>query len=524
MRKAEEKAIVILAAGNGSRLKSSLPKVFHKIGGLSLLDHVIKSASEISPEKIVAVLNPRYEDFRSEVNGNVVKAFQPVPKGSADTVKFAMDKLHSSNAGWVYILYGDIPLITSDSLKAMYNVAVSHENTAVVVLAFDAGRDQNLGKLEIGEKDGTIKRIVEAKDLTENDKVIPLCNAGLLVRRDVLSDLLYKIEASESTGEFYITEIVRLAYLAGFDCRYHVSSKEELSGANTRAELATLERCFQDRMRNKILESGVTLVAPETVFFSYDTEIEKDVTIRPYVVFGKNVKIKSGAEVGPFCVVEGAEVRSAQIGPFSRLRPGSEIHDGSKIGNFVEIKNSIVHEKTKVNHLSYIGDSDVGENTNIGAGTITCNYDGFKKYRTEIGENVFIGSNSALIAPVKIEGGAVIGAGSVITKNVDSNALAIARGFQRNVKDWAVDFRVKRSGIAREPKNSEPSQVDPKFESENQESQQFTSKFEKAGARLGSHSLSSVKNFGLRNLAEEFLRNFEETMKDNTVKSNREEK
>ncbi|MBO7453789.1 MAG: bifunctional UDP-N-acetylglucosamine diphosphorylase/glucosamine-1-phosphate N-acetyltransferase GlmU [Alphaproteobacteria bacterium] len=445
MRKTKEKSVIILAAGCGSRLKSSLPKIFHRIGGLSLLDHVIMAASEISPEKIVAVLNPKYESFCSEVNEDVIKAFQPVPRGSADTVKCAMNKLFPSDSGWVYVLYGDIPLISAESLNAMYDVAVSNEDTAVVVLAFDAGKDQNLGKLEIGEKYGTIKRIVEAKDLIESDKVVPLCNAGLLVRRDVLNDLLYKIEASETTGEFYITEIVRLAYQSGFDCRYYVSSKEELSGANTRAELATLERYFQDSMRQKILDSGVTLVAPETVFFSYDTEIEKDVTVHPYVVFGKNVKIKSGAEIGPFCVVEGAEVKSAQVGPFARLRSGSEIRDGAKIGNFVEIKNSVVHEKTKVNHLSYIGDSNLGKSTNIGAGTITCNYDGFKKYRTEVGEGVFIGSNSALVAPVKIEDGAVIGAGSVITRDVEPSSLAIARGFQKNIKDWAVNFREKHA-------------------------------------------------------------------------------
>ncbi|MCR4555330.1 MAG: bifunctional UDP-N-acetylglucosamine diphosphorylase/glucosamine-1-phosphate N-acetyltransferase GlmU [Alphaproteobacteria bacterium] len=445
MRKTKEKSVIILAAGCGSRLKSSLPKIFHRIGGLSLLDHVIMTASEISPEKIVAVLNPKYESFCSEVNEDVIKAFQSVPRGSADTVKCAMNKLFPSDSGWVYVLYGDIPLISAKSLNAMYDVAVSNEDTAVVVLAFDAGKDQNLGKLEIGEKYGTIKRIVEAKDLIESDKVVPLCNAGLLVRRDVLNDLLYKIEASETTGEFYITEIVRLAYQSGFDCRYYVSSKEELSGVNTRAELATLERYFQDSMRQKILDSGVTLIAPETVFFSYDTEIEKDVTVHPYVVFGKNVKIKSGAEIGPFCVVEGAEVKSAQVGPFARLRSGSEIRDGAKIGNFVEIKNSVVHEKTKVNHLSYIGDSNLGKSTNIGAGTITCNYDGFKKYRTEVGEGVFIGSNSALVAPVKIEDGAVIGAGSVITRDVEPSSLAIARGFQKNIKDWAVNFREKHA-------------------------------------------------------------------------------
>ena len=477
MREVEKRSVIILAAGYGSRLKSSLPKVFHKIGGLSLLDHVIKVSSEISVSEIVTVLNPKYKDFCSEINENIVKAFQPIPNGSADTVKFAMEKLTASDSGWVYVLYGDIPLISANSLNAMYDIATTNKNTAVVVLAFDAGKDQNLGKLESAEKSGTIKRIVEAKDFTEKDKTIPLCNAGLLIRRDILDDLLYKIGPSEITNEFYITEIVRLAYQAGFDCRYYEAPKEELSGANTREELAILERYFQDQMRRKIMDKGVTLVAPETVFFSYDTEIENDVTIHPYVVFGKNVKIKSGAEIGPFCVVESADIRHAQVGPFSRLRPGSEIHDGAKIGNFVEIKNSVINEKTKVNHLSYIGDSDLGKNTNVGAGTITCNYDGFKKYRTEIGKNVFIGSNSALVAPVKISDGAIIGAGSVITKDVNTNSLAIARGFQKNIENWAVNFRLKRSISAQKASKSRSSNI-----SENQ---------------------------GLRKMAEEYLKNFD---------------
>lgn len=484
MREVEKRSVIILAAGNGSRLKSSLPKVFHKIGGLSLIDHIIKTASEISADQIVTVLNPKYKDFQSEINKNIVKAFQPIPNGSADTVKFAMEKLTPSDSGWVYVLYGDIPLISADSLNALYDIAVSNSNTAVAVLAFDAGRDQNLGKLKLAEKEGTIKRIVEAKDVTKNDKTIPLCNAGLLIRRDVLNNLLYKIEPSEVTHEFYITEIVKLAYQAGFDCRYYETSKEELSGVNTREELAILERYFQNRMREKIMNEGVTLVAPETVFFSYNTEIENDVTIHPYVTFGKNVKIKSGAEIGPFCVIEGAEVRSAQVGPFSRLRPGSEIHNGVKVGNFVEIKNSIVNEKTKVSHLSYIGDSDLGKNTNVGAGTITCNYDGFKKYRTKIGENVFIGSNSALVAPVKIADGAMIGAGSVITKDVNSDSLAVARGMQRNIENWAVNFRIKHLNSEKTPKNSKFQQV------------------------------KSNENFGLRKIAEEYLKNLKKITKN----------
>ena len=435
---------IILAAGNGTRLKSSTPKVFHKIGGLALVDHVINTVKNIDIKDSVVVLKPEFRDFQSEVNAEIKKAFQEIPTGTGDTVKFGLEQLTKTDNGWTFVLYGDIPLITEESLLQMINLAQKNSNTAVVVLAFDSEGTANLGKLEKADKPGTIKRIVEAKDAKDSDEFIHLCNAGLLIKRDVLNKFLYKIQPSEATNEVYITEIVRLAYESGYDCRYYETSREELSGVNTRAELATLEKYFQERMRNKFLDKGVTLVAPETVFFSHDTEIENDVVIHPYVVFGKNVKISSGAEVGPFCVVEGAKVGNSDVGPFARLRPGAEICDGAKIGNFVEIKNSEIHEGAKVNHLSYIGDSSIGRKTNIGAGTITCNYDGFKKSRTEIGENVFIGSNSALVAPITIQDGAIIGAGSVITKDVDENSLSVARGKQVNLQDWATSFREKR--------------------------------------------------------------------------------
>lgn len=441
IEKKEKKSVIILAAGDGSRLKSTTPKVFHKIGGLALVDHVIKTSKDIQADEIVAVLKPKYKDFQSAVCNSIKKAFQAIPSGTGDTVKFGLEQLSKSEEGWVYVLYGDIPLVSAESLLAMHELAMDYKDTAVVVLAFNPGANHNLGKLEPADKPGTIRRIVEAKDTNKNDDLIPLCNAGLLIRRDVLNKLLYKIQPSQITNEVYITEIVRLAYESGFDCRYYEASKEELSGVNTRQEMAFLEACFQEKMRLKFMDNGVTLVAPETVFFSYDTDIEKDVTIYPYVVFGENVKLKSGAEVGPFCVVEGTTIHQATIGPFSRLRPGSEIHSGAKIGNFVEIKKSKIKEKAKVNHLTYIGDSTIGQNTNIGAGTITCNYDGFQKFHTEIGDNVFIGSNTALVAPVTVEDGAMIGAGSVITRDVNAQALSIARGTQRNIENWAHQFR-----------------------------------------------------------------------------------
>ncbi|MBE6447324.1 MAG: bifunctional UDP-N-acetylglucosamine diphosphorylase/glucosamine-1-phosphate N-acetyltransferase GlmU [Alphaproteobacteria bacterium] len=437
-------AAVILAAGNGSRLKSSTPKVFHKVGGLPLVDHVVYTASKVGIDDIVVVLNPKYSDFRSKVRSDIKVAFQETPTGTGNTVKFGLERLSKTDLGWVFVLYGDVPLVSEDSLQQMYSLAQQDRNTAVVVLAFDSSDAVNLGKLERAEKLGTIKRIVEAKDTNDSEEFLSLCNAGLLIRRDVLNALLCNIQPSQITKEVYITEIVRLAYEAGYDCRYYEGTREELSGVNTRAELANLEEYFQKKMRRKFLDKGVTLVAPETVFFSYDTEIENDVTVFPYVVFGENVRIRTGAEIGPFCVVEGADIHRSAIGPFSRLRPGSEIRKGAKIGNFVEVKNSFIDEQAKINHLSYIGDSTVGRKSNIGAGTITCNYDGFRKSHTEIGEEVFVGSNTALVAPVTIRDGSIIGAGSVITKDVDENSLAVARGRQINMKDKAIAFRDKK--------------------------------------------------------------------------------
>ncbi|GHU16994.1 bifunctional protein GlmU [Alphaproteobacteria bacterium] len=435
---------VILAAGNGSRLKSSTPKVFHKIGGLSLLDHVIHNVLDACIDDITVVLKPGYEN-KSEFIDKVTIAHQHVPIGSADTVKCALKNPTNNNGGWVYILYGDIPLISPETLLAWANVAKTCEKTAVVALAMDSRNANALGKLVPASSAGTIKGIIEAKDATNFDNTIPLCNAGLLVRKDVLQKFIGEIKPSPITGEFYITEIVRLANEAGYICRYYEADVSELSGVNTRQELSILEKYFQDKMREKHMSNGVTLVAPETVFFSFDTIIENDVVIDPFVVFGRNVHIESGAHINSFCVVEGSWIEKASIGPFARLRPGAIIGKNAKIGNFVEIKCSTIDENAKINHLSYIGDSGVGKNANIGAGTITCNYDGFNKHWTEIGENVFIGSNSAIVAPVEICDNAMVAAGSVITKDVDSGALAISRVPQKNIKNGSLKFAENRS-------------------------------------------------------------------------------
>ena len=438
-------SIIILAAGNGSRLKSETPKVYHKIGGLQLIDHIIKSAREINPGKIAVVVNPKHKDFAFEFEDDVVRVPQNSPKGTGDAVKCALQVLDLESEGYIYVLYGDIPLISADMLKKMQKVAEKCEKTAVVVLGMPTDPSQNLGRLISTGDDDKISEIIEASDDDGSRNTLFLANTGLLIRKDVLKKFINSITPNKKTGEFYITDIVKMAHDSGYVCRFSEGSAEELWGVNTRADLALLEQHFQDSMRAKILRTGVTLTAPETVFFSFDTKIENDVTIYPYVIFGRGAYVKKGAEVGPFTVIEGAEISAAKVGPFARIRPRSKIENDARIGNFVEIKNSKISEKAKVNHLSYIGDSSVGAKTNIGAGTITCNYDGFEKFKTEIGENVFVGSNTAIVAPVKIENSAMIGAGSVITKPVRENDLAVARGRQKNIENGAKDFREKRS-------------------------------------------------------------------------------
>jgi bifunctional UDP-N-acetylglucosamine pyrophosphorylase/glucosamine-1-phosphate N-acetyltransferase len=437
-------SVIILAAGNGSRMKSSISKVFHKVGGLSLLDHVIKSAKNTNPDKIVAVLKSTYPLDRLQYGSCISPAYQKKPDGTGDAVNCALDQIDCNNDGWVYILYADIPLVSSDTLTKLSETACNCAETGAVILAMELDNSKDLGKLEAND-DGTIKRIVEAKDISNEGHFLALCNAGLFIRKKLLKKLIREIKPSNATGEIYITEIIRLIHENGFKCRYYKGNSDELLGINTMEELSILEKKFQENARKMHMANGVTLVAPETVFFFHDTEIESDVTVHPYVVFLGGVSIKSGAEILPFCTLEGAKIEKSKIGPFARIRAGTEVKENAKIGNFVEIKNSFISSNAKINHLSYIGDSHIGDGTNVGAGTITCNYDGFEKHKTNIGRNVFIGSNSSIVAPVEINDDAMIGAGSVITKNVEKESLAIARSLQENIKDGATNFKMKKN-------------------------------------------------------------------------------
>lgn len=437
-------AIVILAAGHGTRMKSSLPKVLHPVAGLPMLGHVIKTAKSLSPERLCVVIG----DHAPQV-GEAATAFAPdaqifvqaPPRGTGDAVSCALPGLQGFN-GSVFVLYADTPLITPETLARM--AEGMSDGTAVSVLGFTPPDPGAYGRL-IVEGSGALARIVEAKDASEEELSVRLCNSGVMaINSDVLFDQLPKIGNDNAKGEYYLTDIVALARAAGGKCAVVEGDAQEVLGVNSRVELAEAEAVFQQRTRQFMMEEGVTLADPSTVYFSYDTKIANDVMVGQNVVFGPGVSVENGAQIKPFSHLEGAVVKSgAAIGPYARLRPGAEIGKKAKIGNFVEIKKAVIHDGTAVSHLSYIGDAEIGAGSNIGAGTITCNYDGYRKYKTTIGANAFIGSNTALVAPVTVGDGAFVGSGSVVTADVAGDALALARGRQVEKPGWAISFRKK---------------------------------------------------------------------------------
>jgi len=445
----KEISIIILSAGKGTRMKSNLPKVLHKIAGREMLNMVIDEAKKLQPENISVVISSEIEPFTHFIKNQHLDTtldfiLQTERKGTGHAVNIAVKnfnpnlKLHKK----VLILYGDTPLISAETLKKMLEKL---QNNSVCILGFDDDEPNNYGRLVINDE-GNLDKIVEFKDASETERKIALCNSGVIgVDGEILPHLLSQITNDNVAGEYYLTDIVGIANAQALKCTFIKTHKNEVLGVNSRAELANLEKIKQKQIRQKMMENGVTLISPKTVYFTYDTIIANDVTIHPNVVFGAKVKIESGVEIKSFCHIEDAEIKSQSIiGPFARIRPGTTINKNVHIGNFVEIKKSQIGEGTKINHLTYIGDSIIGTNSNIGAGTITCNYDGFNKYQTIIGDNVFIGSNTALVAPINIEANAIIGAGSVITKNVLENDLALSRLEQRNISNGAIKFRQQK--------------------------------------------------------------------------------
>jgi bifunctional UDP-N-acetylglucosamine pyrophosphorylase / glucosamine-1-phosphate N-acetyltransferase len=432
------RAAIILAAGQGTRMKSELPKVLHEVGGRAMLDWAIAAATQTHAQRTIVVAGkhaPSVGEHAVKAMGPGAAVVQDPPLGTAHAVRAAEAALQGFD-GDVIILYGDAPFVPAERIEAMF--ALRAARGGLVVLGFDAANPAGYGRL-IEAADGTLERIVEHKDATEAERKLTLCNSGVLCAdAKVLFQLLSMVRNDNAKGEYYLTDIIGLGRSAGFKTHIVRGPESDAMGVNSKIELAAAEAAFQQRARIAAMEAGVTLIDPATVFFQYDTEIAPDVVIEPNVYFGKGVKIAKGARIKAFCHIEGAEVgEGANIGPHARLRPGAKLGAGVKIGNFVEIKNATFGPKAQASHLTYVGDADVGARANLGAGTITCNYDGFAKHRTTIGEDVFIGSDTALIAPVTVGARAYTGTGSVITKNVPEGALAVARTRQQNYEGWA---------------------------------------------------------------------------------------
>ena len=427
------RAAIILAAGQGTRMRSSLPKVLHKVGGRPMVDWSIELAKRVGCERIIVVARPDGAEVQQHVTaalGENTIAIQDPPLGTGHAVLSAKESL-SEFEGDVVVLYGDTPLIPATAVERLFEELEG--GARVGVLGFDAAIPGAYGRLVTGDK-GDLEAIVEAKDATPEQLGITLCNSGVMAARSTtLFGLLELVTNDNAKGEYYLTDIVGLARSDGGLCRAVKCSEDDVLGVNSRVELSEAEISFQTRRRAELLVGGVTMTAPETVFLSYDTIIENDVTIEPNVVFGPGVTIESDARIRAHSHLEGCHIsRGATIGPFARLRPGAEIAEDVHIGNFVEIKAAQIDEGAKINHLSYVGDARVGSNSNIGAGTITCNYDGVSKNQTDIGQNVFIGSNTMLVAPVTVGDNAVTASGTVLTQDVPADALAISRVGQVN--------------------------------------------------------------------------------------------
>ena len=435
-------AVVILAAGKGTRMRSDLPKVLHKAAGRTLLSHVLHSAAKAKPQRTVIISGPQMPEVGMEaqqVTPGAVIAIQEKRQGTAHAVGIAKEGLKGFE-GTVLVLYGDVPLIRTETITALAD-AVSEESP-LAVLGFRAVNPTGYGRL-IQNRAGKLIAIREELDTTVDERRIDLCNSGFIaIKANLLWELLPKIGNDNAKHEYYLTDLVGLTVAEGRQVALAECPEAEVHGVNTRAQLAQIESLLQARYRQSAMDNGATLIDPASVFFSADTEIGKDVTIEPHVVFGPNVKIGDNVEILAFSHIEGAAISDGvRVGPFARLRPGAEIGSNAHIGNYVEIKKAKIGEGAKINHLTYIGDASVGARSNIGAGTITCNYDGFEKHHTEIGADVFVGSNTALVAPVKVGDGANIAAGSVITQNVPGDALAITRGQQAVKPGWAKKYR-----------------------------------------------------------------------------------
>ncbi|HUD30682.1 MAG TPA: bifunctional UDP-N-acetylglucosamine diphosphorylase/glucosamine-1-phosphate N-acetyltransferase GlmU [Novosphingobium sp.] len=434
-------AIVVLAAGKGTRMRSELHKVLHPIAGRPMLEHLLASARELAPELQVVIAGHGREQLQKALGHRAAIAVQEPQLGTGHAVQQA-ERALADFSGDVLILYGDVPFVRADTMRAMIERLHAADAPAVVVLGFEPADPLQYGRV-LAHDDGRIAMMVEYKDATDEQRACRLCNSGLMaVKSADLFDLLAKVGNDNSQGEYYLVDIVNIATLEGRPCAVIVTDDpDEVGGINSRGELAEAEARWQARRRIRAMAEGATLIAPETVFFAWDTRLGRDVTIEPNVVFGPGVTVADDVVIHAFSHLEGATLESGvSIGPYARLRPGAVLKAGSKIGNFVEMKNAVLGEGAKANHLTYLGDAQVGAGANIGAGTITCNYDGYFKHQTVIGERAFIGSNSALVAPVRIGADAIVAAGSAVTRDVADGELRLVRGEQLVKPGWADRF------------------------------------------------------------------------------------
>ncbi|MEH6496458.1 MAG: bifunctional UDP-N-acetylglucosamine diphosphorylase/glucosamine-1-phosphate N-acetyltransferase GlmU [Pseudomonas marincola] len=433
-------ATVILAAGAGSRMKSSKPKVLHEIAGRAMVSHLLGTVAELAPEKSIVVVAPNMDDVRREVSP-AETAVQENALGTGHAVAAALPNL-AGFSGDILVLYGDTPLITRETLDKMITARREDDKTAVVVLGFVPDDPAEYGRL-VTSGDGELQAIVEFADASPEISAVNLCNSGVMaINGAYIKDLIGALDNKNSKGEFYLTDIVEIAVAQNLNCKVVVGDEEELLGVNNRMQLAQAEKIAQTQWRRRAMMAGATLIDPDSVFLCHDTKLGQDVVIEPNVFFGPGVTVGNNVRIKANSHIEGTTLGDgAQIGPFARLRPGAEIAEDVKIGNFVEVKKSILEKGAKVSHLSYIGDARVGADANIGAGTITCNYDGYDKFKTDIGAGAFIGSNTSLVAPVKIGDGAIVGAGSTVTRSVEANALMVERADETQKSGWANRFR-----------------------------------------------------------------------------------
>jgi bifunctional UDP-N-acetylglucosamine pyrophosphorylase/glucosamine-1-phosphate N-acetyltransferase len=446
-------AAIVLAAGEGTRMRSSLPKVLHEVAGRPMIGHVLAALEALEPETTTVVIG-QGQDAVAKAVAPAQTVVQHPPRGTGDAVRAARGTLVSAPTGrtladldTVVVLYGDTPLLQAETIARLLD-ARRQSSAAVVVSGMRPTDHTPYGRLVLGADGSTVERIVEAKDASPEEFAITLCNGGIMaVAAEHLFDLVDRLETNNAKREFYLTDIVGIARGRDLATTYVELPAEEVLGVNTRAELAAAEALVQDRLRRRAMAEGATLIAPETVFFSADTRLGRDVVVEPNVVFGPGVTVADNVRIRSFSHLDGAIVdEGAIVGPYARLRPGAVLERDVHVGNFVEVKATRLGAGAKANHLSYLGDSEIGGGTNIGAGTITCNYDGFNKQRTVIGENAFIGSHTALVAPVTVGDGAYVATGSVVTADVPADALTIARARQVDKPGRARELRARLRG------------------------------------------------------------------------------